>query len=123
MLKLFSNRDLFISAILLAGIILGANSGFVLADASNSEVVIENPLGNATLTDIINNLIDFLLTIALIICPLMIVIGGFYYVTSGGDPEKAKRGRQIITYAAIGLVIVLISKGLVAAVKTAIGVD
>ncbi len=123
MLKLLLGRNLFIGAILLAGIILCTSGSFVLAEGDSNGVVIENPLGNATLTDIINNLIDFLLTIALIVCPLMIVVGGFYFVTSGGDPEKAKRGRQIITYAAIGLIIVLISKGLVAAVKTAIGVD
>ena len=80
-----------------------------------------NPLGNVTLTDIIGKLIDFLLTIALIICPLMIVVGGFFFITSAGDPAKANKGRAIMIYAAIGLVIILISKGLVTAVQKAVG--
>ena len=85
-------------------------------------MTIDNPIPGSTLTSIIGGLIDFLLTIALIICPLMIVIGGFYFITAGGDPAKATKGRKIMIYAVIGLVIILISKGLVTAVKKAVGV-
>lgn len=89
---------------------------------NSGDLVIENPLGaGTTLTDIIGKLIDFLLTVALIICPLMIVVGGFFYITAAGDPAKANKGRQVMVYAAIGLVIILISKGLVVAVQKAIG--
>ena len=97
-------------------------NGFVFAqgcDANDPNSIC--PPIQGSVTDIIGKLIDFLLTVALIICPLMIVVGGFFFITSAGDPTKANKGRQIMVYAVIGLVIILISKGLVAAVQKAVG--
>ncbi|HSD12074.1 MAG TPA: pilin [Patescibacteria group bacterium] len=37
---------------------------------------------------------------------LMFVYGGFMWVTSAGNPEKVKKGKQIFTYAVIGLVVI-----------------
>ena len=121
MSKFLTKKNAFVLLAVVSGIfIIG---GFVLAatcDSSDPNQIC-NPLGNVTLTDIIGKLIDFLLTIALIICPLMIVVGGFFFITSAGDPAKANKGRAIMIYAAIGLVIILISKGLVTAVQKAVG--
>lgn len=88
------------------------------------DLEIPNPLGADTgIEDIIDSLISFFLVVALIVCPLMIVVGGFFFITSAGDPAKANKGRGIMIYAAVGLVIILISKGLVTAVRTAVGVS
>ena len=38
---------------------------------------------------------------------IMILIGGFNYMTAGGDPGKAEAARKTITWAIIGLVTVL----------------
>jgi magnesium-transporting ATPase (P-type) len=104
------------------GLIMMINSPIVRAACDPNSDEICNPLGDLKFKDIINKLIDFLLTVALIICPLMIVIGAFYFITAGGDPTKANKGRQVMIYAIIGLVIILISKGLVNLVKSAVGV-
>lgn len=42
-----------------------------------------------------------------------IIYGGFTYASSRGDPEKAKKGKQIILYAAIGMVVGLLSYAIV----------
>jgi len=39
----------------------------------------------------------------------IIVYAGFSFVTSGGDPKKVQGARQIMTFAIIGLIIVLLS--------------
>ena len=36
---------------------------------------------------------------------LVIIYGGILYVTAGGDPEKAERGKRAIMYAVIGIVV------------------
>jgi hypothetical protein len=41
---------------------------------------------------------------------IVIVIGGFMYVTSGGDPQKATNGRHMIIGAGVGLVIVVFAE-------------
>lgn len=40
---------------------------------------------------------------------LVIVIEGFKYVVSGGDPEKTKRAKDAILYALAGLVVSLLA--------------
>jgi hypothetical protein len=43
--------------------------------------------------------------------------GGFYFLTSGGDPEKIRTAKKIITYALIGLLIVLLASALIFVIK------
>lgn len=38
---------------------------------------------------------------------IMLIIGGFRYLTAGGDPKSTESARKIITYAIFGLVLIL----------------
>jgi hypothetical protein len=40
---------------------------------------------------------------------VMLIIGGFRYLTSGGDPKAAESARKTITYAIFGLALILVS--------------
>ncbi|MBX4197632.1 hypothetical protein KW801_03715 [Candidatus Saccharibacteria bacterium] len=40
----------------------------------------------------------------------MIIVGGFRYITSGGNPESTKSARNTILYAIIGLVVVALAQ-------------
>lgn len=51
---------------------------------------------------------------------LFIVIGGFQYVTSAGKEEQAKKGRQTLTYAVIGLAISILAYVIVYAVSNSL---
>jgi len=64
--------------------------------------------------------VDILLHIAGLIAVGYIIWGGFKYMTSQGDPGEAKHARQTIINALIGLVISLISVGLVAFIGASI---
>jgi hypothetical protein len=44
---------------------------------------------------------------------IMIIFGGFKFITSGGDAEKTKTARNTIIYAAIGLAVVVLAQFLV----------
>jgi hypothetical protein len=54
-------------------------------------------------------IVDILLRLAGIIAVAFTIYGGVQYVMSEGDPEKAKKGRESVFNALIGLVVVLIS--------------
>lgn len=41
---------------------------------------------------------------------LMVILGGFNYITSAGDAQKAKKSRDMIVGALIGLVIVVLAQ-------------
>ncbi|MDI6883115.1 MAG: pilin [Patescibacteria group bacterium] len=65
---------------------------------------------------------DWVFYILLVISVLMVIIGGFFYMTAAGDPEKAGKGKTIIVFAIIGLVIALLAKTVPVIVKYIVGV-
>jgi|SRR3989338_2025219 len=51
---------------------------------------------------------------------MFLIIAGFMYVTAGGSPEKAGKGRQMLINALIGVVIGLLARGIVQVIKSII---
>lgn len=72
-------------------------------------------------------IISTLLQAALIIAGLgaftFLILGGFQYVTSGGDKIQAEAARDKITYAIIGLVIIVGSYAGIRVIETLFGVS
>lgn len=81
-----------------------------------------NPITSNTLDQVINNLIDFIFTIALVVCPIVIIIGGFMFVTAAGDPNRLETGKKIIFWALVGLAMAIMAKGFVILLKALLGV-
>ena len=58
---------------------------------------------------VFNNVIRAALVFVGIVALFFIIYAGFSFVTSGGDPKKVQGARQTMTFAIIGLTIVLLS--------------
>ena len=54
---------------------------------------------------------------------IMILVGGFKYLTSGGDPKKSEEARKVLTYAVMGLGLMIGSWLIINFVKVFTGVD
>jgi len=80
-------------------------------------ITIINPLKQKTFGEVINAIIDFIFWTAIVIAPIAIIVAGFYFLTSGGDPEKVNRAKKILLFTFIGLFIVLLGKGIPSIVK------
>ena len=92
---------------------------FGSASRNVSAVAFCNPLsGDCTGADgkgldpLIGSLMNFLFGIALVVCPALIVWGGFLIATNNGDEKKITEGKRIITYAVIGLIIIGVSNAI-----------
>lgn len=64
--------------------------------------------------DRVNELILFILEIIGGIFMLMFVGGGVYYAISGSSPDGQKNAKKMVTYAVLGLAIVLTSYAIIA---------
>jgi len=88
------------------------------ATAAQAQVSFVNPLtgdkgpGGKSLGEMISGVMGFFLWVAIIVCPALILWGALLIATSGGSEEKTKQGRQFITYAVVGLVIILLSNAI-----------
>lgn len=84
---------------------------------------IEGPLvGINTPADIINKIIPILISAASIILFIMLVLGGFQFLTSGGNAEKVKLARGKLTYALVGFVLLIISYIIVKLISQIFGI-
>lgn len=73
--------------------------------------------GGYTLDEFIQNtgtsLINFFIVFSALVAIAMLVVGGYIFITSAGDPEKIEKGQKAITAAIIGLIIVFIARAIV----------
>ncbi|MDO8663584.1 MAG: hypothetical protein Q7K28_01950, partial [Candidatus Wildermuthbacteria bacterium] len=59
--------------------------------------------------------------IAIVLAPLMVVAGGAIFMTSAGDPKKTTTAKQLILFAAIGFLVIMLAKGFVSVLKQILG--
>ena len=68
----------------------------------------QDPCNFCHLLELGQNVIDFVVkTLIIPLGALFIAIGGFFIMFSAGSPDKAKRGRDVIKAAILGVVIAL----------------
>ncbi|OGL30672.1 hypothetical protein A3F37_03550 [Candidatus Saccharibacteria bacterium RIFCSPHIGHO2_12_FULL_41_12] len=65
------------------------------------------------LNTLINNIVNILSVIVGVAAVIMIIYGGFRYVTSGGDSGNLTTAKNTILYALVGLVVVALAQVIV----------
>ncbi|MFA5413569.1 MAG: pilin [Patescibacteria group bacterium] len=82
---------------------------------------IKSPIGEVTGPELIGRIIKAVLGIVGALALAMFVFGGFTWLTSGGSPDKIKKGKDILMWAVIGLVVIFTSYTLVDFILTSFG--
>ncbi len=62
-----------------------------------------------TLTGFILRVINIALALAGLIAVLFLIIGGFRYITAGGNEEASGSAKKIILNAVIGIIVIILS--------------
>ncbi len=70
-------------------------------------------LPTTDLKEVVINLINILLGILGIIFLLLVLYGGFLWMTAGGSDDQAAKGRKIIGNGIIGLIVIFVSFAIV----------
>jgi hypothetical protein len=83
----------------------------------SNAIAIDNPLSASTFEEFIQDIIDLIFWIGIIITPLMILIGGFYFLTSAGNPQRVQTAKKVIFWTIVGLLIVLLAKGVISMLR------
>lgn len=86
-------------------------------------IEITNPLQWDTFEELINAIIDGLWTISLVLVPIMIIIAGYFFVTSAGEPDKINNAKKMVLYTMIGFLIITMAKGMIVFLKEVLGVQ
>ncbi len=102
----------------------GGNSGTASNSkcaCSGSSVCLCNPLKTSSPQVLIGDAINAVLGVVGSLALAMFVYGGLIWMTSSGSAEKVKKGRDVLLWAAIGLVIIFSAYGLVRFVIQGVG--
>lgn len=75
--------------------------------------VVDNVASLRCIPVVFNNIINGALMFVGSIAVIMLIYAGIQYIRSGGDPKQTQSAQKIITYAIIGLVLVLCSFGII----------
>ncbi|PKM91725.1 hypothetical protein CVU82_00770 [Candidatus Falkowbacteria bacterium HGW-Falkowbacteria-1] len=105
-----------------------ASSSLVFAQAdqnnppASTAVSLSNPLGaGATAQSVIGNVISQVLGVVGALALIMFIYGGLTWMTAMGNEQQIKKGKDILMWATLGLVIIFSSYALVKFVLQAIG--
>jgi hypothetical protein len=63
-----------------------------------------------------NKFINLAFYFAGIVAVIMIIYGGYLYMTSQGNAAQTKKGRDVLTWAILGLIVVILAAAIVNAV-------
>jgi len=99
----------------------GTVSALSSSGSSGGNIEIPNPLKTKSIAELIDRIVNYIIGIATVIFPLIIIYGAFQLLTTGGDMEKVITARKTILYAVIGYILILISKGITMIVAQFLG--
>ena len=94
---------------------LAASAQLNIPDSGNTGLP-----ADTNITDFILRVINILLAIVGLIAVLFLIIGGFRYITAGGNEETAESGKKTIVNAVIGIIVVVLSFVIVRVIANAI---
>jgi hypothetical protein len=73
----------------------------------------ETSSGTIQINNIIHDIINIFSLVVGIVAVIMIIVGGFRYITSGGASDSVSGAKNTIIYAIIGLIVVALAQFIV----------
>lgn len=76
-------------------------------------IELRNPIQADSIQELVDSVISWVITFGMVLAPLMIIIAAYYFITAMGDPAKIKKAKDIILWTIVGIVIILLSRGII----------
>lgn len=89
-----------------------ATAALTVYDLDNSNISNSMVLGNNSPETLVISIINWTLGLLALIAVILILIGGFRWMTAGGNEEKIESAKKTLYAAIIGLVIILAGWGI-----------
>ena len=123
-MKKFAKQFFLMFSLLSLGLLVFGAAPTALAQLGGGTQILPEQISLATggetdFIGLVRKIIDYFLGFLGIICIAMTIYGGFLYVTAGAAEGGNEKAKKILTYAAIGIVVILLSFVIVNALLSA----
>lgn len=88
------------------------------SEVTPGDAVLINPLAADNIPDLLNSIINFLLALAAPIATIMAIYAGYLLIIAGDNENRVKTARQTILYVVLGVMVLILSKGIVSLAKS-----
>jgi len=79
--------------------------GIVRAQAPNAIGIENQPASFRDLETLFSNVLSVAISLLAIVLFVMLIVGGFKFITAGNNPQKAEGAKNTITWAIAGIVL------------------
>lgn len=100
-------------ALMMASFAPVVNAQGFISPGDNPQAISTATGGQGSFRSLALTIVNFFLTFLGLIAVVMIIYGGFLYVSAAGNQEKIESAKKIIMYAVIGIVVILLSFAIV----------
>jgi len=76
-----------------------------------------DPLAGKSIEDIAKLIADILLTFSFVLGTIMIIISGYQYLTSAGNEERARKAKNTMFFAIVGILVVALVDVLIGVIR------
>ncbi|MFA5421055.1 MAG: hypothetical protein WC280_03485 [Patescibacteria group bacterium] len=118
-------KKIFLSFVIIASFFLLVNSSLAATKVNNpsqdSTVTLSNPIAAGSFQIVIGSVVSQILGVVGALALLMFIYGGLVWMTAAGNDQKITQGKNILMWAAIGLLVIFSSYALVRFVLETIG--
>ena len=77
----------------------------------------EGPQTGGEFISVVEGLTNWLFVILLVFAVIFIVLAGFQFIAGGGDPQQVAQARTKLIWAAVGIAVALLARGIPAAIS------
>lgn len=99
----------------------GVAAAWLAAPSFLRAAAIDSPIRAKEFQTIIVSIADWAAAIAAPLATLMVIYAAYLYLLSGGSEESTTRAHKAITWAVVGLIVVLVSKSLALLLQNVLG--
>ena len=88
------------------------------------DLVFKNPFKEiTTITSLIEAIIKFLKSLAIMVSAILIVYAGYLYMTSAGNQQKIETAQKTLIWALVGIGVILIASAITKVIENVLEVD
>ncbi len=106
-------------ALMMSTMIPAVHAQGFISPTDNPSAVSTATQGQGSFRQLALTIVNFFLTFLGLIAVVMLIYGGFLYISAAGNQEHIEKAKKIILYAVVGIIVILLSFAIVNTVLSA----
>jgi hypothetical protein len=114
-----AKRIIALGLLVLLGVAMGSTA-LAIGETPGKKIPTNVKTG-ADLIALLENIVNWIFVVVLVGAVIFIVLAGWQFISGGGEPQAVSQARSKLLWAAVGIGVAVLAKGIIAAIRNIIG--